>query len=143
LPAEHQALFNARIALQQNDKSAGKLIDKVSKKHQLDSGLLYDRMRYRARKSDEDGVRQILLSVPKDAAYPEKWWKHREVAVRDAINKGNYKDAAKLASAHDKLEGADLAAALWLDGWIALEFLRESQRALTLFSRMHDVVKIP
>src|SRR5690606_21329031 len=31
----------------------------------------------------------------------------------------------------------------WLDGWIALEFLRESQRALTLFSRMHDVVKFP
>lgn len=143
LPQEHQTLFSARIALIQKEKSASKLIDKVSGKFKTDAGLLYERMRFRARKNDDTGVRQILISLPDDVPYPEKWWRYRELQTRVAIDAGEYKTAQKLLKGYETLEGTDLANGLWLDGWVHLEFLRESQKALNIFSKMYDTVKYP
>ncbi len=143
LPQEYQSLFSARIALIQKERSAAKLVDKVSSKFKDDPGLLYDRMRYRARRNDDHGVRQILLSLPDDVPYPEKWWRYRELQARAAIDRDEYKTAAKLIRGYEILDGTDMANGLWLDGWIHLEFLKESKKALGIFAKMYDTVKYP
>ncbi len=143
VPQEYHALFAARAALIGKEKSAPKLVDKVHAKFHKHPGLLYDRMRYRAARNDDSGVQHILLSIPDDAPYPEKWWRYRELQARAAIDDGEYKTASSLIRGYETLEGTDLANGLWLDGWLNLEFLRESGKAQSVFSKMYDTVKYP
>lgn len=143
LPSDQQALAKARIALIQDSRKAPGLLSQVSKKLTDDPGLIFDRMRYKAKHNDDEGVRQMLRMAPDDVPYPEKWWPYRESAARQEIIKGNYEEAQKLLVGYDRLEGSDLADALWLDGWLELEFSKNAQKALELFSRMYESVSYP
>src|SRR5690606_15944402 len=60
LPVNYQVLMRARMALQKDEKNANFLLKEVSRKLENDSGLLFDRMQYRLRKKDKNGVRDIL-----------------------------------------------------------------------------------
>ena len=138
-----QLLAQARIALQEDTKNAPFLIKQVDAKHAHDPGLLFDRLRYRVRKNDKPGIRDILLHAPDTVPYPERWWKIREGEIRRAIDEGNPRMAEKLLRNHAQLEGASFAEALWLDGWLKLEFLDAPGVAYDLFTRMHRAVKTP
>lgn len=141
-PAERLAA-EARIALIRGAKNAAALVAKVPEKEAHSSGLLFERLRYRAKRNDTSGVREILLMTPKDVPSPDKWWKYRSNEVRKAIMEGNYHLANRLLSNHGQIDGASLAEALWLDGWIKLEFLNKPKEAYQLFYRMYNNVKFP
>ena len=143
LPVAHQVMFTARIALMEDRKNAAFLLHEVSSALKNDPGLLYDKLRHRIAKNDKNGARDILLHTPKSIPYPERWWKIREAEIRRAVDEGNYKIAAKLLSNHGQSEGAPFADALWLDGWIKLEFLNQAPEAYRAFYHMYDVVKTP
>lgn len=143
LPSERQAVEQARISLMSDDKKAPSMVGHVSGKLQNDPGLLFERMNYRLRKNDKDGVREILLATPKNIPYAERWWKVREREIRRAIDEGHYQMASRLLSNHGQSEGMGFADALWLDGWLKLEFLNNAKEAYTAFYHMHDAVKSP
>lgn len=143
LPVAKQVMFEARISLMRDAKNEAFLVNQTSAALKNDPGLLYERLRYRVRKNDKSGVRDILLHTPKTVPYPERWWKLRETEVRAAIDEGNYKMAEKLLANHGQADGSSLADALWLSGWIKLEFLNNAQEAYKIFYRMHDNVKTP
>lgn len=143
LPVARQVLYEARAALIRDEKTAPFLVKQVSSAFQDDPGLAFDRMNYRQRKNDKSGVRDILLHTPKNIPYPERWWKVREIEIRRAIDEGNYKMAARLLANHGQSDGVPLADALWLDGWIKLEFLDNAKDAYSAFYHMHDAVKSP
>ena len=75
----HRKLYKARIALIDNKKLSILAVAQVPSSLKKDPGLIYDRMRYRARKGDDKGVREMLLLAPDEPPYPEKWWKTREM----------------------------------------------------------------
>jgi len=143
LPVNYQVLAHARAALQKDEKHVDKLIAQLVGKLKEDPGLLFDRMQYRNRKNDKAGVRDILLSAPRNVPYPERWWKMREMEVRKAIDEGHYSMARKLLSNHGQLDGAPLADALWLDGWVKLQFTAHPKEAYEAFYHMHDAVRTP
>jgi len=143
LPVARQLLYQARAALMHDDKAAPTLVSHIGGALANDPGLLYERMRYRARKDDDNGVREILLAVPKNVPYPERWWKIREGEIRRSIDEGNYKMASRLLENHGQSEGASYADALWLDGWLNLEFLNNPKEAYATFIQMHEAVRTP
>jgi soluble lytic murein transglycosylase len=143
LPVAQQVLAQARIALQQDARNANFLVGQVNSTLKEDDGLQYDRMQYRSRKKDKNGVRDILTHAPKIVSYPERWWKIRELEIRRAIDEKNYRMASKLLVNHGQSDGAPLADALWLDGWLKLEFLNKTQEAYKTFYHMYDAVRTP
>lgn len=141
VPASYRTLYEARIALINDKKTAALYVGKVDGKLRKDPGLTYDRMRYRARRDDASGVREMLLAAPAEVPFPEKWWRHRESQVRKAIGEGNYKAAQKLLKHHGQTEGVNQADAIWLSGWLELEFLKQPKKAYDIFYRMYDSVR--
>jgi len=143
LSSDEQKLLKARAALIRRDSHADKAIAQVPDSLRKDQGLLYDRMRYRARQGNDAGVREILLSVKETAPYASKWWDYRERQVREAIDEGNYKLATRLLEHHGLSEGPDYVDASWLHGWLKLEFLNQPSQALPIFEAMYDTVRFP
>src|SRR5208283_5108197 len=108
-----------------------------------DPGLIYDRMRYRVRRYDDKGVREMLLDAPAHVPYPEKWWKTREVQIREAIGEKNYTMAKKLLANHAQTDGSEFAEATWLEGWLQNEFLNQPKLAYEAFTRIYSAVRFP
>lgn len=143
LPVAYQVLFEARIALMEDKRTAPYLLGQVSTTLKNDPGLLYERLLNRVRKNDKSGIRTILLHAPKTIPYPQRWWKIRESEIRRAIDEGNYKIAEKLLANHGQSDGAALAEALWLEGWIKLEFSNNAAAAYPIFYHMVNAVRTP
>ncbi len=143
VPDNYAKMFKARMALMSNSKLANVQVALVSSALKNNPGLLYDRMRYRARKDDDKGVREMLSLAPASPPYPEKWWRYREIQVRESIAEKKYADALKLLSKHGDLEGASLADAVWLQGWIKCEFQDRAKSAYEDFAGLYEKVHYP
>jgi len=140
--AEREKLYKTRMALQADAKDATALLSKVPLSLKKDAGLMFDRMRFRAKKDDDDGVREILLAAPKKVPFPEKWWKYRDAKIREAIAENNVALAARLLANHGQIDGQGFADASWLRGRL---LLRENhpKDAYKVFYKMFDKVKYP
>jgi len=143
VPSDWRKLFKARLSLIADKRTAILNVAQVPSALKHDPGLIYDRMGYRARRDDNDGVRDMLLTTPAHVPYPEKWWKQREVQIRLAIGERHYAMAKKLLANHAQVSSGGLADALWLEGWLTSEFLDEPKTAYQSFSRMFDEVRYP
>src|SRR5690606_10540467 len=75
--------------------------------------------------------------------YPEKWWNLRESAIREAIEDKQYSLARKLLNAHGQTEGLPLLEALWLSGWLHLEFQNNPQEAYKEFYALYQSAQYP
>ena len=142
-PSDYQRLFKARIALQDNKRLAVIAVAEVPSALKNDAGLIYDRMMYRSRRDDDSGVRDMLLAAPSQVPYPEKWWRHREFQIRKAIDEKKYPLAKKLLANHSQIEGASLADANWLNGWLKTEFMGNPKSGFTDFETMFEDVHYP
>lgn len=140
---DYQKLFKARIALISNKRLAVLAVGQVPAELKKNPGLLYDRMRFRARRNDDRGVREMLLAAPAQVPYPEKWWKYRDVQVREAIDEHNYKLAGRLLANHGQAGGSELADAQWLLGWLKTEFLNDPKPGYEIFYKMYSGVRFP
>lgn len=140
---DYQKLAKARMALQENKKTSVLLVANVPPNLRKTPGLIYDRMRYRLRKDDNSGVRDMLLAAPVEVPYPEKWWKPREVQIRKAIDEKNFTMAKKLLANHGQADGVELADATWLKGWLLTEFLNQPKAGYDAFYHMHSSVRYP
>ncbi len=140
VPQGHRRLFEARIALIDDKRHLDKFLAQVPASLKKDPGLIYNRMRWRERRGLDKGVREMLLLAPKTVPYPHKWWRTREMHIREAIDEGNYSLAKKLLANHGQVDSAELADAIWLDGWIKCEFTKEPKAAYDAFTTMFNNV---
>lgn len=140
---EYTKLYQARIALQKEKQGVSFMLLGISSRLKNDSGLIYDRMVYKAKRNNDEGVVNLLLSAPKKVPYPEKWWKYRETQIREAINDNNLRLAEKLLNNHAQEKGSTLADANWLKGWFLLEHKNKPKEAYKIFYRMFSEVKYP
>jgi soluble lytic murein transglycosylase len=143
VPASYQKLFKARMALIDDKRLAVLAVAQVPSSLKNDPGLIYDRMRYRASRDDDSGVRQLLLAAPTHPPYPEKWWGKREFQIRKAIGEKKYDVAKKLLGNHGQVDGSELADAIWLGGWLDCEFMGQPKDALRAFTDMYGKVRYP
>ena len=146
LPKEEQLLYTARQLLMSKSYGVDNAIAKVPDRLKNDSGLNYDRLKWRRKRGRVDSSLEILLKVPNNKIYlvrPEKWWKEREIIGRSLIYKKKYELADKVVSKHSMVEGPEYAAAEWMSGWIALSFLNDPILAVEHFDNFYNNVGYP
>lgn len=143
LPHAQKKLAYARIDLQLSHRNVEGAISAVPSQLRNDPGLIYDRMRWRARKGLDSGVREMLQLAPQKVPYPEKWWNYRAMQVRDAINAKDFKTALRLLANHGQTSGATLADALWLRGWLTLRQHQNPGDAYKDFYALYEHVSYP
>ena len=146
LPKDYELLYTARHILMTRGYGVDQAIKNVPTKFKNDSGLNYDRLKWRRKRGRVDSSLEILLKIKNNKEYlvkPEKWWKEREIISRSLIYKKNYEIAYKVSSNHGMTEGSDFAAAEWLSGWIALSFLKDPLIAKDHFQNFYNNVNYP
>lgn len=135
-------LFSVRLALLANEKNAPRLVNTLTASQQRDAGILFERLRWRTRKGDDE-LFSLLDAAPKTVPYPELWWPMRANVARDAIGKGNYKQALAVIAPHGELSGEALADALWLKGWLLLQHHDNAADAYKAFFALYTSVTTP
>ena len=146
LPKDYELLYTARQLLMSKSYGVDNAISKVPSKFKNDSGLNYDRLKWRRKRGRVDSSLEILLNIKNTKDYlvrPDKWWIEREIISRSLIYKKKYELAYKIASKHALTEGPELAAAEWMSGWIALSFLDDPLLAKDHFENFYNNVGYP
>ena len=147
LPTDERALYNARQILMSNSYGVDNAISKVPNHLKTDTGLEYDRLRWRNRRGRLEGSLEILYKnsnrTEDQMVRPDKWWEQRKSVTRGLIYKKRYKSAYKISSEHALSAGPDFAEAEWLSGWIALTFLKSPEYAINHFQNFYNNVGYP
>ena len=144
-------LANTRIALQKESFGVDKLIRDLPSESKNNSGLIFDRFSYRKKKKFHESAQDLLVNYSTSRnklGKPHIWSKGRKVYVRRALLRGEYNLAYKMASNHFinfseyKLVN-ELADLEWLAGFIAFEFLKDYNIALSHFQNFSMFVVNP
>ncbi len=146
LPKDYELLYNARQLLMSKSYGVDQAIKNVPQKFKNDSGLNYDRLKWRRKRGRVDDSTEILLKIKNTKDYlvrPDRWWVEREIISRSLIYKKKYELAYKISSNHGMTEGADYAAAEWMSGWIALSFLEDPLLSKEHFQNFYNNVSYP
>lgn len=141
--ADHRTLGEARLRLMEQKPSVDAAIAAVPEALRDDTGLIYERLRWRRRKGFDESAREILLGPPDELVREGAWWRERAIQVREALDEGLITTAYELASQHGQTGGVGLADAEWLSGWITLRFLEDPETAFAHFARMKEGVNYP
>ncbi|ROQ00972.1 soluble lytic murein transglycosylase [Stella humosa] len=116
---------------------------RLSDAERAEPELLYELVRHYRRVEDDASAQAILVTRPAEAARAATWWVERNVLSRRALRLGRPADAYALAATHGYTEGAPLAEAEFLAGWIALRFLSDPAKAAAHFARLDAAVNMP
>ena len=146
LPKDYQLLYTARQLLMSRSYGVDSAISNVPATLKKDAGLNYDRLKWRRKRGRVDSSLEILLSIKNNKDYmvrPDKWWVERSIIARSLIYKKRYEQAYKITSKHGLSEGAELAEAEWMSGWIALSFLKDPILAKSHFTKFYNNVGYP
>ena len=147
LPVDERALYNARQILMSNSYGVDNAISKVPNHLKSNTGLEYDRLRWRNRRGRLEGSLEILYNnsnrTEAQMVRPDKWWEQRKSVSRALIYKKRYKTAYKISSEHALSAGPEFAEAEWLSGWIALTFLKSPEYAIGHFQNFYNNVGYP
>lgn len=140
---DRRNLAHARLMLMQRTGGVDGAIARVPLAMRGDSGLIYERLRWRRRKGFTDSAIELLRRPPAQLQRPQKWWYERAILARRALRAGEITRAYRLARDHRQTAGAAFAEAEWLAGWIALRFLGDGDIALGHFTRLYDKARYP
>ena len=143
VPDGYRRLAVARMSLQRRAAAVDKAVAAVPTELRNDSGLVFDRMRWRRQKRRHDDVIALLLDPPDDLAHPTRWWFERELQIRRELRNRDFDLAYRLASRHGQSAGEEFAAAEWLAGWLALRFIGQPNTALRHFTRVYEAAEAP
>ena len=139
----HQNLAEARIALSSQAGNVEGLIARVPSSLQNDSGLLYERLRWRRKNNDDDGAIDILVNPPETIVHPDKWWEESNILIRRLFDQKDFKLAYRIASHHRLTTGFDFVQAEFIAGWVALRYLNRQDLAHQHFSNILNDASSP
>lgn len=140
---DHRRLAEARIRLARMAYGVDAAIAKVPADLRDHPGLVFERARWRRMKGRYADTVELLLPPRTGVPHPHRWWDVRHWAAREAMERGHYSDAYKLAAHHGLTSGLEFAQAEWLAGFIALRFLRMPDAAHDHFRTLHEGVETP
>ena len=140
---DHRRLALARISFDNDAANAESIASQLPDSVKDDPGLIYEWVRYRRSRDNDDGAVQMLRHPSHDKVRPDLWWTERAILARRALQHGNISVAYDIAQNHGQTDGAGYADAEWLSGWIALRFLNDATQGLDHFARMYDHVVTP
>lgn len=140
----YRALAQARMALQDGKANPEPLLAQVPKELRDDPGLIYDRVRWRRQKDQDEDAIDLLSHPARNKVRPDLWWQERSILARRALQKGLISRAYQVAADHNlNVDAAQYADAEFLGGWVALRFLDDRDTAMSHFQRMWGSVTTP
>lgn len=141
---DYRKLFSAIIELQNSPKHIDKIILSVPRRLRSNEGLAYRRILWYKAKDKTDDFLDLMMNLPTDSQFPEKWWSLRRLYGREMIKRKKYKVAYELIENHNlPTTATDFWEAEWTAGWIALRFLHEPKIAYGHFDRLYKNVSQP
>ena len=143
VPLVRRPIYNARIALLQKDKKSKKLVNALSAAQKLDIGLRFTRAQIALEQKELATLVTLIRDIPAAAPHADLWWPLRNVAIREAIEKKQYPLALAMTKSHGDISGEAQAEALWLKGWITLEFMKDAKTAYPIFRELYTEVGTP
>jgi soluble lytic murein transglycosylase len=142
VPADDQALAQARMALRADSSRAAKLVADLPASVADDPGLAVERARFlHNRGLDLDAlslVSHFPLDAPNEAAASRTWTVRRQM-INAALRVGDYKLAFQAAAHTGLTMGEDFTAAEFYAGWIALAKLHDPVTADQYFGEIQRV----
>ncbi len=136
-------LSKARIALRHRRAGVDGLVDAVPSHLKKHPGLIYERMKFRARARDYAGAAEMLKIAPRSLPHAELWWETQKRIIRDAIEDGDYKLAKMLLDKHSQITPLPRVEGEWLRGWLYHAFLKQPAVAHEAFKNIYDTAKYP
>lgn len=144
---EDALLGQARLALLQGKSGVDDAIEQVPDAFKHQSGLVFDRFRYRYNKRAlrpsteafliENSISSVRLGDPIE------WERYRKILSRDATEAGRHQVAYRIAAQHFISDPAEAAQLEWYAGFVALERLSDPARASVHFRNFIDGVATP
>ncbi len=143
LPSDYQKLYRARFALF-TKHPADKLISEIPTNLKEDPGLIYDRIKWRRKKSKfADALTLINESASNSLMRNQYLAKERLSVARDKIQDKDYQGAFDILKDHRLTEGSDYAEIEWHLGWLSLSFLNQPDKSIEHFTKMYNAVSYP
>ena len=96
-----------------------------------------------ARAGNTEDAIALLVPPPAILGRAGPWWTERNILARRSLDLGHITDAYQLTRDHGQSGRANIAAAEWLAGWIALTLLDDAESAYQHFTREHASVRFP
>lgn len=141
---DYQSLFSAIIEIQDSPKYIDKIVLSVPRKLRSNEGLSYRRAIWYKSKDRIDDLLEILVDLPENVQFPEKWWSLRNLYAREMLKQKKYKMAYKLIYKHGlPATASNFWEAEWFTGWVALRFLDEPKIAYEKFENLYRNVLQP
>lgn len=139
-----RVLAQARLALQDGKSNPEPLLAQIPKELRDDPGLIYDRVRWRRQKDQDEDAIDLLSHPARNQIRPDLWWQERGILARRALQKGLISRAYQVAADHGvDVKTTQYADAEFLAGWVALRFLDDRDTAMSHFQRLWDNVTTP
>ena len=145
LGAEYQKAAKIAQSLIRGEAGAEKQYSKLASSMRDEVAMKYALTRYYRSKEKFAKARDVLATVPGDAAAmddAEAWWVERRIVVRRSFgnsHKDSVKAAYRIAKAHGLAQGPSAVEAEFLAGWIALRSLDDAAAALKHFARLDEI----
>lgn len=146
LPAEHQQMAAARMALRSNASNANDLTSALSVEAAQTPGVAFERAAYMRRKGMDTIATGQLQFFPKDIATDEQAdniWNERYRLVLAALRNGDAKTAYAAAADTGLTQGTDATEAEFYAGWIALSRLNDPEKAAKHFAAIERIGSSP
>jgi soluble lytic murein transglycosylase len=143
---DERNLMDARIRVAADRAGMDAAIDAVPSNYQSDSGLLYERAKWRRRKRSKDYALPLLQEIPGAPINDEgkaSIWRERQIMAYWLISEKRFPEAYNIVLGHGFEDGADFAEAEFLAGWLALRKLGNAEQAQIHFRRLAEAVSTP
>lgn len=143
VPAAQHPLYNARIAIISDAPKFMAKVNALPPAQRQNPGVLFDRIQWRVANNQADTIAELFTAAPRTVPYPDLWWPSRAIAVREALASRDFGTALAVLASHGAMKGEAMADALWLKGWIILEFRRDPATAYKEFFQLYKEVATP
>ncbi len=141
LPTQYKKLPRIRLDVAKSKFSLDRTLKNIDEKSTKDDYIQYILISNLLEHDKDTAALNKLVHIKPKAGF-EKWWKLKNIAIRNALRDGQYQEAYILTADHNLDYGPDLAEAEWLGGWISLRFLNNPEQAIKRFDTLYNNTKL-
>ncbi len=146
LSSAENKMVSAWAKVIRRQRGAGAALKGVPAGARKTPGYQFAKIQYTRRAGDSVAAARLMAKAPRDARLlvdTGEWWTERRVLLRQMLNAGQHELAYRMAADHASTEPADIIAAEWHAGWVALSYLKRPRDAAKHFARMTQFAETP
>ena len=139
-------LMDARMRVGANRSGMDNAIKALTPAQTKDTGLLFERARWRRKRKDKTYALPVYLDIQQPASTEkgrDRLWTEQKIMAYWLISEKEYRKAYDVIRPHGMTRGADFAEAEFLAGWLSLRKLNNAKQSKEHFDRLRNGVRTP